>query len=432
MADIFISYRRADAGWAGRLAKELQEKYDVFFDTETIEKGENFPNRIAEALNTFKIFLSIIGPEWVKNKAIKRLSDPHDWVRKEIAFGMERARDHYMHFIPVLVHGAKLPEAAKLPEELRPLADIQSFNLSHENWSNSLRPLLESLDRWMSCQAYAVSARNPLPPVIPHLCNRIEQEDSLCAFFTNCREISKTPVIILHGHKWEEHYGFIDRLLYRRFLEDILCVSSEDTGFLRLPLDWNVELAVRREYDKVLLYAIRRKMGSKMASREEIQNYFRGIRQPHLFLFQIVWAEFQRCGEYLLEGLIQSWQNLFQIDKEHRMDPAYTVVLWINMSYDKVNQVIALERLLSEKTSLISHVLPVMSAIEEGHIKRWIEFNEVKYHVAGKQPSILSLVEDKCLCPKEDKCLYFNKKGKLHMRCFVEGVKDILAQTIVR
>lgn len=50
MSDVFISYRRADAGWAGRLLKCLEERFDVFFDTEDIDSGDLFPQRSESAL----------------------------------------------------------------------------------------------------------------------------------------------------------------------------------------------------------------------------------------------------------------------------------------------------------------------------------------------------------------------------------------------
>jgi hypothetical protein len=51
MADIFISYRRNDAGWAATwIADQLEQDYDVFFDRNDIDYGERFPATIAQAL----------------------------------------------------------------------------------------------------------------------------------------------------------------------------------------------------------------------------------------------------------------------------------------------------------------------------------------------------------------------------------------------
>lgn len=48
----------------------------------------------------------------------RRLDDPNDWVRLEIAAALERQ----IPVIPILVDGEKIPKAAQLPENLQQLA----------------------------------------------------------------------------------------------------------------------------------------------------------------------------------------------------------------------------------------------------------------------------------------------------------------------
>jgi hypothetical protein len=422
MAAIFVSYRRADAGWAGRLANALQEQYDIFFDTDSIETGDRFPDSIRDALEGFQIFLVAIGPEWMKKNNLKRLSNPDDWVRKEIMRGLEKSHEHNVHILPVLLGGASFPEADDLPDVLRPLASINVTRLSHESWSRDLTQLTHTIDRWLSGQAYMASSRNPFPPVLPHLCNRIAQEDTLFELFGDRLSDTKTPVIILHGHKWEEHYGFVDRLRYRRLLEELFGVRAEDIGVVVHNLQWNVDSAAEGKFDQVLITAIKRNvLESRMASTQEVQSFFQSIRQPQVLLLQVAGVDIQRCGLGLFEGFIAAWQNLFQTAKNEeparRIEPPYPVALWINASYDDEAQPIDFEQLLSNSARLATGSLPVLSAVEEGHIQRWIGMEEVKRHIAGMEHLVLSLIED------DGRCF---KKGKLHMRCFVEGVKEIL------
>lgn len=70
------------------------------------------------------VFLAVIGRDWLKGKGRKgksRLEDPGDFVRIEIESALKRQ----IPVIPVLVAGAKIPEAQRLP------ASIQ--NVSYRN-----------------------------------------------------------------------------------------------------------------------------------------------------------------------------------------------------------------------------------------------------------------------------------------------------------
>jgi hypothetical protein len=77
---IFISYRRDDsAGWAGRLASDLQERLGqqtVFQDVATIEAGEDFTAAITRVLQTCAVALVLIGPDWrdIRDEKGARLS----------------------------------------------------------------------------------------------------------------------------------------------------------------------------------------------------------------------------------------------------------------------------------------------------------------------------------------------------------------------
>ena len=50
MADIFISYRRADQGFGNWIATVLKRQFAIFYDKGTIEPGDHFPSEITEAI----------------------------------------------------------------------------------------------------------------------------------------------------------------------------------------------------------------------------------------------------------------------------------------------------------------------------------------------------------------------------------------------
>jgi beta-lactam-binding protein with PASTA domain len=138
MSGIFISYRRADSqSAAGRLADDLKERLPeaaIFRDVETIGLGVDFVDEINRALAPCGVLLAVIGPRWLSvtgPDGKRRLDDPGDFTRLEIATGLKRSD---VRVIPVLVEGAVMPSAADLPDDLKPLARRNAVELTDKRW----------------------------------------------------------------------------------------------------------------------------------------------------------------------------------------------------------------------------------------------------------------------------------------------------------
>lgn len=128
---VFISYRRSDtADLAARLAAHLRAAPGVravFLDVEAIGAGEAFPERLSRELARADAVLVLIGPGW-RGDPPTRLAEPGDHVAREIALALgSKAR-----VIPVLVHGAAMPQAEALPEAIAGLASLNAVTLRHE------------------------------------------------------------------------------------------------------------------------------------------------------------------------------------------------------------------------------------------------------------------------------------------------------------
>ena len=127
MPKIFISYRREDSQHqADRLHAILKKhvanpKRDIFIDVDNIPVGVDFVDHLDQQVGQCDVLLALIGPDWldVKNKTgARRLDDPADFVRIEIASALRRG----IPVAPVLLDGAPFPELDQLPDELKPLA----------------------------------------------------------------------------------------------------------------------------------------------------------------------------------------------------------------------------------------------------------------------------------------------------------------------
>jgi len=153
MSAVFLSYRRDDSsGYAGRLFDNLSERFGrerVFMDIETLEPGMDFVAGIDRAIASCGAVIAMIGPNWIKAQdrdGRRRLDDPHDFIRLEIATALTRG----VRVIPVLVHNASMPPEQEMPEALRPLCRLQACEISDNRWDFDVRRLADVLDPLIS------------------------------------------------------------------------------------------------------------------------------------------------------------------------------------------------------------------------------------------------------------------------------------------
>ena len=145
--NLFISYRRADAsGSAGRLFDWLIRQFgraNVFLDTDKILLGADFARVLAERLDQTDVLLAVIGPQWldIENQAGRRLDQPDDSVRIEIATALARGT----RVIPVLVDGAAMPSADQLPEPLNGLARRNAAIVRDDTFEQDFDLLVDDL-----------------------------------------------------------------------------------------------------------------------------------------------------------------------------------------------------------------------------------------------------------------------------------------------
>jgi formylglycine-generating enzyme required for sulfatase activity len=90
-------------------------------DVTTIALGLDFVEVIQDAVGSCDVLLAVIGRQWLTStdsQGQRRLDNPEDFVRLEIATALERR----IRVIPVLVGGAVMPRSTELPDVLQPLA----------------------------------------------------------------------------------------------------------------------------------------------------------------------------------------------------------------------------------------------------------------------------------------------------------------------
>src|SRR5438270_1239412 len=121
---IAISYRREDSlPIAGRLYDRLQAKFgkkNVFMDFDSIPPGADFRQQIKQMIERSNLVIAIIGPQWLGEQpdASRRIDNPADFVRLEIAYALEGG----IPVIPLLINTTQMPKPEMLPPDIQELA----------------------------------------------------------------------------------------------------------------------------------------------------------------------------------------------------------------------------------------------------------------------------------------------------------------------
>jgi hypothetical protein len=153
---IFINYRRDDSiGTAGRLHDRLAQAFgrkNLFMDVDHIPAGVDFVEYLNSQLAACNVFLAVIGPNWLdakNNDGCRRLHDPGDYVTIEISAALARN----IRVIPVLIDGARLPDARELPEPLKPLVRRHAITLRNAHFGRDAGALIEKVREAQGAEA---------------------------------------------------------------------------------------------------------------------------------------------------------------------------------------------------------------------------------------------------------------------------------------
>jgi hypothetical protein len=147
---IFINYRKDDSNWnALALYNELQKYFEeerLFKDFNAIQPGDDFVLSIQRALSKCDVLLVVMGRHWldVKNSNnVRRLDDPDDYVRIEIATALERG----IQVIPVLFDNTPIPTPQQLPDNLKPLSRRQAIEINPNGFEDDVRRLAVAIKK---------------------------------------------------------------------------------------------------------------------------------------------------------------------------------------------------------------------------------------------------------------------------------------------
>jgi hypothetical protein len=161
MGGVFINYRYVDhplgaASIGHHLARTFGPEL-IFRDCDSLDAGTHYPTGIRAALENADVVIAVIGPHWLTltdpETGIRLIDRPADWVRQELATAFRRK----ITVLPVLLkdtpESAHPPIPADLPDDIRPLASIQAFEISQRTFGADLAGLTRQLVRLLPTRA---------------------------------------------------------------------------------------------------------------------------------------------------------------------------------------------------------------------------------------------------------------------------------------
>ena len=143
MAKIVISYRRSDVpGVALLLYDRLTAhfcpkygKYAIYMDVKEGKRADDYDLRFNDALKNCAVMLVIMGHNWFGGTTSDhtKIADAEDPVRREL----ETASRLGIRMLPVLVDGAEMIKAAKLPQALKKLRNVDAAQFRTDRYVDS-------------------------------------------------------------------------------------------------------------------------------------------------------------------------------------------------------------------------------------------------------------------------------------------------------
>lgn len=142
MADVFISYPRADRARVELIKLEIEKLgLSVFFDVQNLEAGDEFPDEIDRAVKQASAVIGCWTPQ-----ALKR-----SWVKKECRVG-----DRRRTLIPIAIEELA-PDDVPVEFEGVHIIDLCGFSnpSQHPAWPEVVRALRQKIDRMTSADDQA-------------------------------------------------------------------------------------------------------------------------------------------------------------------------------------------------------------------------------------------------------------------------------------
>src|SRR5436853_7768670 len=135
-------------------------------DFDSSPYGVDFREHIKHMIEHSKVLVAMIGPDWIgrRRHGNRRIDDPADFVRLEIAYALERN----LPIIPILISNTRMPRAEELPKAIEGLAFRNALSLDAGiDFHHHAERLVTAINRLLttSAEPKAAEPEKPSPQI---------------------------------------------------------------------------------------------------------------------------------------------------------------------------------------------------------------------------------------------------------------------------
>jgi len=377
----------------------------VFFDAnrDALDLGDDFEKRIAVELSACAIVFVIVGPDWLNPVNIGRFQNEGDWVRRELTTALTSDK----RVVSLRLKEMRFPDdASSLPAALQPLLRREDMTIDVDESEAKLEHVIGRVRDWLKRPVQAAGAA--VPPSLPFLCNREDQEhDFVDRFKSTGHAIGAMTACVIHGHRSAAHDELLERFVSEGFVARVL--GCEDEGALRYTLRPSRDRLRRGLFVDALKQATKAGvMEHPTATDGELCSYLTSLPQPLIAELQITWDDYEVAGPDLIKGLIAAWQSLPTCDGSTTADVPCTALLWINLTYEDDATMLSDQVLVAPLTKL--------KLLDDGDLDTWATLPKVKAIVRDHKRELLAVVNRPPYT------------GKIHMMDFADEFRTIMSK----
>lgn len=177
---------------------------------------------------------------------------------------------------------------------------------SQQTRLNELEERLVTLKK----RSQEIRESRPIPPLLPYLCDRSEQEYHLAQALQKLNQQPHRPLVcIIHGDDFQSHDMFLERLK-QVSLPKLIYPDAEEIAVT----DYLLSCPSRLQKIDDLHYQLEKKLAETLLNRspvpkEEINNFLAGHPGPVIIHTHFLTEDWQQHGSKVIESFLKFWQH---------------------------------------------------------------------------------------------------------------------------
>ena len=230
-----------------------------------------------------------------------------------------------------------------------------------------------------------LSSRPPVPPLLPYLADRDQQEFELSKIIQQLKAIANPlPLIcIIHGNELECHDQFLERLKHIN-LPKLFALATEQTSVKEYYINWPTRYGSIDDLHRMLTQSLaERTLDCAKADNKAINNFFKLYPGPILIHTHLLTDDWRSGNRDIVREFLSFWQKWPELGKNQRLIICLCVKYQIKQSLGLLKRLYTqlLNRKITEQLvksnfsefdRLSIAVLPKLEGITRRDVESWV------------------------------------------------------------